>query len=38
MSHFGYNDPDPYGAPVLYYYRVVQKSKGPQAEPSLCRS
>jgi hypothetical protein len=29
MSHFGYNDPDPYGAPVLYCYRVVRNPKVP---------
>jgi hypothetical protein len=29
MSHFGYNDPDPYGAPVLYWYCVVRNPKAP---------
>jgi hypothetical protein len=29
MSHFGYNDPDPYGASVLYVYHVVRDPKAP---------
>ena len=29
MSHFGYNDPDPYGPAVLYWYRVVRNKQAP---------
>ncbi len=29
MSHFGYTDPDPYGAPVLYIYRTVRNPNAP---------
>jgi hypothetical protein len=29
MSHFGYNDPDPYGPSVLYVYHVVRDPNAP---------
>ena len=30
MSHlFGYSDPDPFGAPVLYVYRTIRNAKAP---------
>ncbi|MFL6448781.1 MAG: FG-GAP-like repeat-containing protein [Bryobacteraceae bacterium] len=29
MSHFGYNDPDPYGPAVIYWYRVVRNKQAP---------
>ena len=29
MSHFGYTDPDSYGAPVLYIYRTVRNPSAP---------
>ena len=30
MSHlYGFNDPDPFGAPVLYVYRTVRNPKAP---------
>ncbi len=29
MSHFGYTDPDPYAAPVLYVYRTVRNPRAP---------
>ena len=29
MSHFGYTDPDPYAAPVLYIYRTVRNPSAP---------
>jgi len=29
MSHFGYNDPDPYGPSVLYVYHVVRDPSAP---------
>jgi hypothetical protein len=39
MSHlFGYNDPDPFGQPVLYVYNVVRNPKaagGAEFVPEL---
>jgi len=29
MSHFGYTDPDPWGEPVLYLYRLVRNKQAP---------
>lgn len=38
MSHFGYTDPDPFGAAVLYVYKVVRNPKadgGAEFVPEL---
>ena len=29
MSHFGYTDPDPWGEPVIYAYRMVRNKQAP---------
>jgi hypothetical protein len=29
MSHFGYTDPDPWGEPVIYAYRLVRNKSAP---------
>ncbi|MCC7009640.1 MAG: VCBS repeat-containing protein [Acidobacteria bacterium] len=29
MSHFGYTDPDPWGEPVIYAYRLVRNKQAP---------
>ena len=29
MSHFGYTDPDPWGEPVVYAYRLVRNKQAP---------
>jgi hypothetical protein len=29
MSHFGYTDPDPWGEPVIYAYRLVRSKQAP---------